>query len=85
MDDTIRHLCRAALEAVDTAGPAGISRRALLELTRIRTCHLITTAEEQELLKTLTEKLWVQTYTDPIIDEMRYVVTGLGKLAKGHL
>lgn len=85
MDDTIRHLCRAALEAIDSAGPAGISRRALLELTRIKTCHIITTAEEQELMNTLTAREWVQTYTDPIIEEVRYVVSGQGKLAKGQL
>lgn len=45
----------------------------------------LTTAEEAALIERLERNTWVQSYRDPIRDQVRYVLSGTGTLALGTL
>lgn len=85
MNETIRLLAKAVLDAIDAAGPSGITKRAALDLARIKTCHIITTEEAEKVVELITEKEWAATYRDPIVDEVRYYITGVGSVARNQL
>lgn len=79
------YLCKAALRILGSVGPQGLCREAWMEQLGIESSAPLTTAEEAALIERLERNTWVQSYRDPIRDQVRYVLSGTGTLALGTL
>ena len=78
-------LAKTALRVLEGAGPQGVNREAWMEQVGITAQAPLTTAERSALIDRLERNDWVRSYRDPILDQVRYVLSGPGTLALGAL
>lgn len=79
------YLCKTALRVLNDAGTQGVGYEAWMEQIGISAQTPLTTAEKEWLLDHLDRNGWVRSYRDPILDQVRYVLSGQGSLAMGVL
>lgn len=77
--------CKAALRVLEGAGTQGVNREAWMEQIGIIVQSPLTSAEQAALIRKVEENGWVNSYRDPIRDQVRWVLSGPGSLALGVL
>ena len=78
-------LTKLALRVLRDAGTPGLGREPWMEQTGILAQSPLTTAEQDALIERVLRNGWVQSYRDPILEHVRYVLSGPGTLALGAL
>ena len=78
-------LTNSALRVLEGAGTPGVGREAWMDQTSILAQSPLTTAEQDALIERVLRNGWVQSYRDPILEQVRYVLSGPGSLALGVL
>ena len=70
---------KAALGALERVGK--LSKSTLLNHVGVATCKPLTTTDGELLIRKLTDKEWVGSFTDPVLEQVLYVITPIGRNA----
>ena len=70
---------------MEEADATGVGRDAWMEQVGICAQGPLTSAEQEALIERVLRNGWVQSYRDPILEQVRYVLSGPGTLALGAL
>lgn len=76
---------RAALELLNGVGAAGMTREFFAQFLRDEVPDALSDQDVDDLLKSLQEREWVKSYTNPISEQVRYILTAKGQGARAAL
>ena len=78
--DIIRQ--RRTLELLHGVGACGMTKELLQEYVAVEAGEELTHQEMTDLLVELSANGWVRSYRNPILQQVRYIITGTGEGAR---
>lgn len=76
---------RAALELLHGVGAVGMTRELFAKFLRDELPETLSDQDVDDLLKSLSGREWVKSYTNPISEQVRYILTAKGEGARAAL